>query len=324
MCNCRKSMQQQSAQVSELETILQEAEYPGEYDYENEYETAYEDEYEYEDKRANIAPKPKMLWVRNTNLNAPCFVGKFNFLYNSGASEATVTFNTKISFKGRYTAQQKTDFINNLRQAADIWDKAAELQVRDKTGNYNHRIRLDFKVNIVTDSKNMNKETEVHPAGTKASIFLGKDREVVNWDLNLFINSQPPVIAHELGHIWGLSDEYKDSGVLGWLTMKTSPCHIGKGSPFVNDTASIMNAGGLTNAGEFRTRFFMHFGRALLNSFWNMPDYVTPIKHNGKIVSRTIQGRVALLKKDMTGAWPYGSDQPFNPQFGLITVTRRA
>lgn len=333
MCNCNKcKQQQQPALVPELETILQESEYGinSEYEYENQYENEYEEEYEYEDT-PTVAPRvapvntpaSKQIWLRNTDLNAPCFAGNFNFLYNAGASEATVTFNTKITFKGRFSDPDKQALIARLKQAGDLWSKKAEIQVRDNAGNYSHRVTLNFQVKIVTDKKNMNKETEVFPAGTKASIFVGKNRELVNWDLNLFINTPLAVIAHELGHVWGLKDEYKDSGVMGWLAMKMSPCHVGKGSPFVNDVRSIMNEGGLVMSGEFRARYFLHFGRAILNAFWSDPRFVSPVVQNGRTVAKRIMGRVVLLKRDLADNPAYTTDRPHNPQFIGFQVAKR-
>ncbi|MCI0389316.1 MAG: hypothetical protein MOB07_11215 [Acidobacteria bacterium] len=77
------------------------------------------------------------------------------------------------------------------------------------------------------------------------------------------------------------------------------------------------------NTGEFRGRYFKHFGRALLNSFWGLKNYVIPIKHNGKVVSRSVQGRIALLKKDIAGSAPYANDVlPFNPRFTGIQVAK--
>jgi hypothetical protein len=328
MCNCTKCKQQVSALVPELETLLQESEYgmPGEYQYENDYETMHEDEYEYEDKLAEVAPRSKMKWVHNTNLNAACPWGRFNFLYNSGAAEAWITFNTQVVYKQSYTPDAKKDFIKNLCDAAAIWDKAAEIQIKDKRGNYSTAIKLRFKVECVTDAKNMNKRTEVFPPGSKATSSTLPNQEAVDKELNVFIGSSAPVLAHELGHVWGLPDEYtytKKKGLLEWLTIRRNNCHVGNKSPLVNDTKAIMNYG-INITGEFRTRYFLHFAKAILNSFWNVPDHVIPVIHNGKVVSRTIECRVALLKKDMTGAWPYGSDQPFNPQFAEIKMHRRA
>lgn len=278
---------------------------------------------EYESKAASTIIKPKTIWRHNTDLNAPCFAGNFNFLY-SGGTDAITTFNTVISFRKNYTDQQKRDFIHNLKQAAAVWDNAAEIQIKDSHGNYSYKIGLRFKLNIVTDSKNANKVTDVHPQGTRAlPLIIAKDREVVSKQLNVFINSTKYILVHELGHVWGLDDEYKDTGVSGWLAMKFSPCHVGKNSPVVNDKTAIMNEG-YSNTGEFRTRYFKHFGRALLGAFWNLPEFVIPIKQNGRVIAKTIHGRIALLKKDIAGSAPYSTDMPpSNPQFSIIQVAKR-
>lgn len=278
---------------------------------------------EYENGNTSAETSPKTVWLHNTELNGPCFAGNINFLYNGGANEATATYNTKISFRENFSVQQKNNFINNLQQAAATWDNAAEIQVKDIQGNFSQRIRLRFKLNIVTDSNNANKITDVHAAGTRAiPVVMGKDREVVSREMNVFINSEKNVLVHELGHVWGLSDEYKDGGVWGWLTMKFSPCHVGSDSPLVQDKMSIMNQG-YTDAGEFRTRFFAHFGRAILDAFWGLKNYIHPVIYNGRTMARTIQGRVVLLKKNIAGAAPYTTDTPFNPQFTYIQVAKR-
>lgn len=323
MCNCNKCKQQQPALLPEFETMLQESEYGGlgEFNYENEFETAYENEYEHE---AEVRPRPTQLWAHNTNLKAPCPFGRFNFLYNTGAAEATVTFNTQVSYRQNFGNQAKIDFMNNLAEAARIWDRSAVIELLDKRGNYSTSIGLRFSVVPVTSTKSMNKRTDVFPPGAKATGSTNADQEAVDGELNVFIGSSAPVLVHELGHIWGLRDEYaytKKKSLLEILTFRKASCHVGNSSPLVNDTTAIMNHG-ITLDGEFRTRYFTHFGRALLNSFWNMPDYVIPNKHNGRVVSKAVHGRIALLKKDMRAAAPYTSDQPHNPRFTRISVSR--
>jgi hypothetical protein len=307
---CHKCQQQGSALLPELETIL----------------NGHQHEFEATGSATTAGitvPSSKSISLYNTDLDAPCFAGNFNFLYNKGSNEARATFNTAISFRKNFSSQDKNNFINNLKQAGDIWDNAAEVQIKDRSGNYSQRIRLRFKVNIVNDRRNANKTTDVHAPGTQAiPVVMGKGREVVSRDLNVFIDSYPNVLAHELGHVWGLNDEYKDIGVWGWLTMKFSPCHVGNSSPFINDTIAIMNQG-YTNAGEFRTRYFMHIGRAILKAFWGTNNYVIPVIQNGKVMAKTVQGRIALLKKNIAGDPPYTADRPHNPQFSFIQIAKR-
>jgi hypothetical protein len=57
-------------------------------------------------------PVPKTIGLYNTDLNAPYFGGNFNFLYNGGANEATITFNAYLSYRKNYTDTQKRDFVN--------------------------------------------------------------------------------------------------------------------------------------------------------------------------------------------------------------------
>src|SRR4030095_9228021 len=196
-------------------------------------------------------PVPKTIWLHNTDLNAPYFGGNFNFLYNGGADEATITLNTYLSYRKNYPEAQKRDFVNNLRSAVAVWDSAAEVQVKDSSGNYNPRIRLRFKLNIVADAKHANKITDIHPTNTWSSWFNGKNREIIMREINVFIGTTRNVFVHELGHVWGLLDEYDTR----WIEMKFSPGHVGSGSPLIKDTKAIMNIGyqdEAYNSGEFR------------------------------------------------------------------------
>jgi hypothetical protein len=269
-------------------------------------------------------PRPKNISLYNTDLNAPYFGGNFNFLYNGGSNEALITYNTYLSYTKPFPPEKKKDLKTYLEEATKIWDGAAEVQVRDAAGNYNDRIRLRFKINHeITNPKYANKRTQVHPAGSRSVFFIDKNRETVMRDLNIFITSSRNVLVHELGHVWGLKDEYKDR----WISMKLSLGHVGPGSPLINDTISIMNNGydNASDNGEFRTRHFQHFGRAILGAFWGLKKYMIPVRHRGKVVSNTVLGRIALLKRDIAGNPPYTADQPpFNPQFAHIQIAKRA
>ena len=313
MCNCK---QKEYVLIPELETALNSEEA---YSRVRSYSSF---QNEFENTGTNIAAKPKTIWLNNTDLNGPCFAGNFNFLYDGGADEAIITFNTKINFRENFSRHQKSDFIYNLNEAAKMWDNAAEIQMKDTQGNFTRKIRLRFNLAIVTNAGNANKITDVHKPGTRAiPIIIQKDREIVSRQMNVFINSDKYVLAHELGHVWGLSDEYKDRGASGWLNMKFSPCHIGTGSPYINDKISIMNEG-YSDASEFRTRFFLHFGRTILSAFWNSPVFIRPVIHNGKRVARSIQARVALLKKNLKGEAPFTNNMPYNPLYTPFQIAK--
>jgi hypothetical protein len=301
--------------------------FPGEFELIPEFETiatgygqrrfsgneGFENEYE------NTPPtaRPTSQSIYETDLNAPCFAGNFNFRYDGNANKALATFNTDVSFKNGVPPAEKGNIMGRLTQAAAYWNNAATVEIKDINGNYSHRVDLGFELKPLLTTKYSNKRTSVHPDNSKAIFYMEKNREVVSLEMHIFASSTPLEIAHELGHIWGLKDEYPDSGKIGWITMKLSPCHVGTGSPFLKDTNAIMNGGN-----EFRTRYFTHFGKAILNSFWSMPNYIIPVKLNGQTVARTIQGRIRLLKKTATGGVP-GNFGPLNPQFGLLQVAKR-
>jgi len=277
--------------------------------------------YEFETRPA--IPGPKTIALFNTDLDAPYFGGNFNFTYNGGASEATIAFNTFLSFRKNYSAQQKANFISNLKDAIAVWDKAAAVEILDKNNTIRKTITIRFKLNMVSDRKNANKITDIHPENTWSSWFNGKNREIVMRELNVFIGTSRNVLVHELGHVWGLMDEYDTQ----WIEMKFSPAHVGKNSPLLKDTKAIMNLGyqdEVSNTGEFRGRYFKHIGRALLKSFWHIPDYRKPIVFNKKTVAQTLVGRIVLLKKDIAGSAPGAGDVlPFNPRHTIIQVTKR-
>jgi hypothetical protein len=268
-----------------------------------------------------LISSPKTISRFNTDLNASYFGGNFNFLYNGGSNEALVTFNTYLSYRKNHSDRDKRFFIRNLEDAVRVWDGAAEVQVKDLNGNYTDRIKLRFKLNIVRDSKNANKKTDIHPNQSRASWFMGKGRENVMRELNVFIGSSRNVLVHELGHVWGLLDEYDTK----WIEKKFSLGHVGTSSPLIKDKIAIMNEGyDRGNTGEFRGRYFKHFGMTILNAFWGSKNHVIPIKQNGKVVARSVQGRIALMKKDIAGSAPFANDVlPFNPQFTAIQVAKR-
>jgi len=267
--------------------------------------------------------QPSSIHLYNTDLSAPYSGGNFDFAYVGGSSEATVTFRTFVSFRRNFSEKAKKLFKQNLERAVAVWDNAAELRLRDLDGKYDTRIRLRFKLEFVNDVKHANKKTDVHPDGRWSSWFNGAGREIVMRDLNVFIGSSRNVLVHELGHVWGLLDEYDTK----WIEMKFSPGHVGSGSPLLADKQAIMNLGyqdEYSNSGEFRTRYFMHVGRKILDAFWGLKRYMHPIVVGGRTVATTVSGRIYLLKKDIHGS-PADTTSltAINPLFSRIQVSRR-
>jgi hypothetical protein len=266
---------------------------------------------------------PKTIDISNTDLDAPYFGGNFDFLYNGGSNEAMVSFNTYISYRKKYSDAAKKDFIDRLKQAMNVWDCAAELQIKDTLGNYDTKIKLRFQLRIVEDANNASKKTDVHPNGSWSSWFNGASREIVMRDFNVFIGSSRNVLVHELGHVWGLVDEY-DTALYEELF---SPAHVGSDSPLLKDEKAIMNLGyqdEISNSGEFRARYFTHFARKLLGSFWGIKKYMFYQKINDKIVATAIVGRIKLLKRDIQSNPPFEKNaEPFNPVYQIISIPKR-
>src|SRR5688500_9567942 len=205
---------------------------------------------------------PKSINKYNTDLDAPFFGGNFNFRYTGGDNQAFVTFNTVMSYRKKYPDAEKRKLEQRLIEAGKAWDSAAQLQVRDVNGAYPTKITLRFEVKIVRDGKHANKNTDVQPPGATSVWIFGKDREMVSRDLNIFIGSTRDVLVHELGHVWGLKDEYSTK----WYE-ELSPSHVGSDSPLLKDKIAIMNEGVFEPAGrgEFRGRYFAHICRPLLS-----------------------------------------------------------
>lgn len=267
---------------------------------------------DYESKPLATATS-KLIWLNNTQLGSPYSGGNFNFLYNSGANEATITFVAYLSYRAKYTDPDKDDFMRRLYNAIAAWDSAAELQIKDTSGNYATRIKLRFKLHPVINPKNANKKIEVHPTNTWASWFSGKNREITMREMNVYIGSKFKTLCHELGHVWGLEDEYDTK----WIEKKFSPAHVGSGSPLLKDTTALLNKGE-----AFRGRYFKHFGRALLKAFAHIPKFRHPVIVNNKIVTYQVLGRIALLKNDINGGTP-GNFTTLNPQFTPVTYAFR-
>jgi len=276
------------------------------------------------------SPQAKTISLHNTDLNAPYIGGNFDFGYNAGASEASITLNTFLSWRKNFTPAQKRDFRNAMADAVAVWDNAAQVQIKDGTGGFNKQINLRFKLNVVQDRGQANKVTDVHETNDRAVWFTPyRNREMVMREINVFIGTDKDTFVHELGHVWGNLDEYD----AGFLENHFSPGHVASDSPYIKDKDSIMNIGK-----EFRTRFFTHFGRAIAPAFWDVPGFVQPNVYNGKTVSRSIMGRIVLLKQDIAGnvpgapgaqrapgapGAPGSTSDPLNPAFTSFQVTRR-
>jgi len=272
---------------------------------------------------AAAPPAPKFFKRFNTDLDAPYVGGNFNFLYNPGSDYAHVILNTYIDWKGKFSQTDKNDFIARLQDAVSIWDGAGQVQIRDSAGNYTKHVTLRFYLGIQHTDEGVNKVTHVSAAGTRAAWYTPyKDRDLVTWSINVFINSSRNTLVHELGHAWGLRDEYD----AGWFENHFSPGHVDSDSDAIKDKVSLMNDGYMdevNNIGEFRTRFFVHFGRAIAGTFLDNAQFLKLNMMGSKVVSKSVLARIALLKKNIAGQAPYRSDQLYNPVFTSFQVTKR-
>lgn len=254
----------------------------------------------------------KMIHIYNTELNAPYIGGNFDFLYNPGAGEAYLVFRTWLDYRKNFTEAQKSDFRIRLQKAVDAWDGAAEVQIQNSAGDYSTKIRLRFMLEIVQNPKFANKKTDVHPSGY---------REKVLRQFNVAIDSTFETLAHELGHVWGLEDEYNSEGFNGWFQKRLPAGHVGPDSPLLKDVTALMNQAADS---EFRGRYFRHIGRKLLEAFWGIDEFMHPVFHDGKVVATTIHGRINLLKRDINANPPYNRDIPlFNPRFVIFQISKR-
>jgi hypothetical protein len=246
----------------------------------------------------------KTVSVRNTDLDAPYMGGNFDFSFD-GDYKATVTFNTYYKFASGINDTDKLDFKRKMKIAAECWDLAAAMYIMDKHGNFSKLIVFKFVLNEVADKKKANKVTDVYKSGQNTFLIGTKDTGVVVRDVNVPIHFEVKELAHELGHVWGLLDQYDRPGK--WVG------HVGRTSPLRKDTLSLMHDGD-----EFRPWFFSHIGKEVLKAFRNEDLYKKPIKSDEKVIGHVILGRIKLWKKNIGGDKPYGTSQPHNPLYTAV------
>ncbi|MFZ2898073.1 MAG: hypothetical protein WA004_05595 [Saprospiraceae bacterium] len=257
------------------------------------------------------SPQPASVSYQNTDLAAPYKAGNFNFSYKGGSDEAVVTFKAFLRFRNGIEQPEKDKFRRVLKDSVSCWDRAAQLEIKDNTGAYSKKIVLRFQLAEVSKKEEANKVIDVYKEGKRLVPFFPKDvLGVVARQVNVHADIDVKTMAHELGHVWGALDEYNRSF--------KSVGHVGRKSPLLKDTSALMHDGD-----EFRVRYFTHFGRAILKVFFNLEKYRRPVIINKTPVATAINGRISLLKRDISGALPYSTDQQFNPRFTTIQVARR-
>lgn len=273
--------------------------------------------------------KPKTIWHNSTDLSASYKGGKvllrniganFNFLYNGGDDKATVTMFYFLEYNDAFTDDQKAAFKENLIKAAKTWDGAAAFQLLNINGKYDKTITLKFRVEQVSNKDNANKIIVARKSGK---------REKVLKRVKLSIDTTLKTMIHELGHVWGARDEYDPT--TGRMNLFNRAESLGEKyllpygrvspkSPLLKDTSAIMNEGD-----EFRARYFVHFGKAIIKAFSGIYEYSHPVfSPSGQIVNEEIKGRIILLKKNYSGEKPYADDQPNNPRFINILFSKKS
>ncbi|MEO8773147.1 MAG: hypothetical protein ABI263_00375 [Gelidibacter sp.] len=254
---------------------------------------------------SSITPsKATVSAVRNTDLDAPYSGGNFDYLYDG--SNFKVTFVAFINFKKKFQVNEKATFIYNLKKAVENWNNSALIDVLDEKGKLLKSVSLNFNLLIVSSKKqHFNKEVEVHPMGTFYSALTvldshGKDREIVMKEVNVGIKSSMETLTHEMGHVYGLEDEY-NSGFVDRFNPASPRRLIGDEPKVYKDKKALMN-----NGDEFRTRYFLHFAREIIRLEYNS-HYVKKeiMDKSGKdrITDFTYgNAKIRLIKNDIMGS----------------------
>jgi hypothetical protein len=166
--------------------------------------------------------------------------GNFDVMYLPGSGELLVVLKVKYKFEDGVEQGNRTAIRARMYLAAQVWNNAG-VTLQSRMFVLNPILRFRFEVREV-------------PSGEHkvVDVRAGKMRENVAFELNIHQDTDVPTLVHELGHVFGNYDEYRDDGVWSWLMSHFSLAHDGR---FLSDTKALMN----NDMKEFRGRYFDHF-----------------------------------------------------------------
>jgi len=172
--------------------------------------------------------------------------GNFDVAYDSRLGILQVTLRVTYRFQSGITLAKQNEFKNNLKGAAAAWDNAG-VYLRSADPVLNSVIRIHFKLQEVASGAHFTIDVE-----------KAYRREWVGYDLNVWEDTPKQILIHELGHVFGDYDEYRESGFQAWVERRM----YWHDNAYLGDTNALMNKGM-----EFRGRYFDHFARYVNQQF---------------------------------------------------------
>jgi hypothetical protein len=163
--------------------------------------------------------------------------GNFDVRYDPKAAALITTLRVEYKFESGITPTEQSLVKQRLAAAVRQWSNAP-FYLKTENPARNQVIHLRFEL---TTGPNPHKTVDVEKDSR---------REWVGMDLNIHKDTSIETLVHELGHVFGNYDEYKGSGVSGWLERRM----WWHDNNYMSDTAALMNSGK-----EFRARYFDHF-----------------------------------------------------------------
>lgn len=145
--------------------------------------------------------------------------GKFAFDYDGG-DEAFVTFRTYLDTSRLPDDSTRTVFADRLRDAVDGFDSAAFVRLTNTSTGAVSDVDLRFRLELVDDPGDAHKKTVAYPGGAVQTD--GPFKRIASVSANrVQLPVDPPcneaVFAHEVGHVFGMPDEYEIGGILGFF-----------------------------------------------------------------------------------------------------------
>jgi hypothetical protein len=156
-----------------------------------------------------------------------------------------MTFRAEYDFDPSISLDDQTIFKQKTQQAMSWWDNSGFFLRTDHPEALNKTIRLGFR--LVESPADFHKAFDVGPApppGEKTP-----RANVGFFDVNVSIVDTITTLAHELGHVLGNPDEYREREAL-----KSLCSFLWHDDRFNDDSAALMCHGN-----EFRARYFSHF-----------------------------------------------------------------
>jgi len=178
--------------------------------------------------------------------------GNFDVMYIPGEGELWIILKVKYKFEKGITSSEQTAVKQRLAQAVQAWDNAG---ARLETGRFvlNPVIRIRFFLREVASGEHKTVDVE-----------KGSRREWIGMDINVHKGTTVQTFIHELGHVYGNYDEYRGSGIGGWLERRA----WWHDNDHLSDTSALMNAGT-----QFRARYFSHMRDFVNRKFVKVPAW---------------------------------------------------